>query len=507
VAPQGDRRRFVTGQAGEHPSTRQPSRRSGEHPSISGAGGHPSGGSVALLALEIRYEHDVVLARQRARQVAELLGFDSQDQTRLGTAVSELARNAFEYARGGRVRFEVESATGAARQSLVVRISDSGPGIADLQAVLDGRYVSKTGMGVGLVGARRLADRFHIESAPDRGTTVEIARVLPRGAPPFRPHDAARVAEALAAQQTRSAFEEVREQNQELLRTLDELRARQAEVERLNAELAETNRGVLALYAELDDRAQDLKRASEYKSRFLSDVSHELRTPLTSVLNMTRFLLDRADGDLTPEQEHQVAIIRRSVESLTELVNDLLDLAKIEAGRTTMRPSYFTVSDLFAALRGMFRPLVTSESVSLVFEEPPPLPTLHTDEQRLSQVLRNFISNAIKFTERGEIRVRAAPEGDRQVRLEVRDSGIGIAPADHERIFQEFAQVDGPIQRRVRGTGLGLPLSKKLATLLGGRIELASTPGVGSTFAVVVPARLPEDVTSASGHVATFEVR
>jgi signal transduction histidine kinase len=288
-------------------------------------------------------------------------------------------------------------------------------------------------------------------------------------------------------------LQEVQQQNQELLGALDELRARQAEVERLNAELEETNRGVLALYAELDDRAHDLKRASAYKSRFLSDISHELRTPLTSVLNMTRFLLDRDDGELTGEQERQVVIIRKSVESLTEMVNDLLDVAKIEAGRTTMRPSEFTVADLFAGLRGMFRPLLASDAVALTFEEAPGLPALRTDEQRLSQVLRNFISNAIKFTERGEIHVSAGWVDEGMVRFAVRDTGIGIAPADQERIFQDFAQVDGPIQRRVRGTGLGLPLTKKLAALLGGHVELESAPGTGSTFAIVVPAVLPEE--------------
>jgi signal transduction histidine kinase len=448
---------------------------------------------VALLTLEIRYEQDVVLARQRARQVAQALGFDAQDQTRIATAISELARNAYEYARGGRVRFEVEPAAGVGRPSLVVRVSDSGPGIADVQAVLDGRYVSSTGMGLGLTGARRLADRFRIDTAPDRGTTVEIARTLPRSAAPVGARDAARIAEALARQAPRGVLQEVQQQNQELLGALDELRARQAEVERLNAELEETNRGVLALYAELDDRAEDLKRASAYKSRFLSDISHELRTPLTSVLNMTRFLLDRDDGELTGEQERQVVIIRKSVESLTEMVNDLLDVAKIEAGRTTMRPSEFTVADLFAGLRGMFRPLLASDAVALTFEEAPGLPALRTDEQRLSQVLRNFISNAIKFTERGEIHVSAGWVDEGMVRFAVRDTGIGIAPADQERIFQDFAQVDGPIQRRVRGTGLGLPLTKKLAALLGGHVELQSAPGAGSTFTVMVPAVLPEE--------------
>ena len=207
---------------------------------------------------------------------------------------------------------------------------------------------------------------------------------------------------------------------------------------------------------------------------------------------MTRFLLDRADGDLTPEQERQVTIIRNSVRSLVELVNDMLDLAKIEAGQTVMRPSDFTVGDLLAGLRGMFRPLVRHEAVALVFDDAHDALALHTDEQRLSQVLRNFVSNAVKFTEHGEIRVTATPQAGDLVRFAVRDTGIGIAPEHHERIFQDFAQVDGPIQRRVRGTGLGLPLSRKLAGLLGGRVELESALDAGSTFTLVVPRRLPE---------------
>ena len=264
----------------------------------------------------------------------------------------------------------------------------------------------------------------------------------------------------------------------------DELRA---EIERLAAELEETNRGVMALYAELDDRAEDLRRASEVKSRFLSDVSHELRTPLASVLNLSRLLLDRTDGPLTAEQELQVQLIRRSTESVTELVNDLLDLAKIEAGKTTLRVTPFTATELFAALRGMFRPLLT-ERVALVVDEPDGVPTLRTDEGRVSQILRNFISNALKFTESGEVRLSACRAPNGRIRFDVSDTGIGIAPEDQGRIFEEFTQVDVPVQRRVRGTGLGLPLSRKLATLLGGEIVMRSAVGAGSTFSLIIPA-------------------
>jgi signal transduction histidine kinase len=333
---------------------------------------------------------------------------------------------------------------------------------------------------------------------------VEIARSLPP-AVHFGAGDAARIVDVLARSAAQSPLEEIHRQNQELLQTLDELRIRQAQVEQLNAELEATNRGVLALYAELEDRADDLRRTSEQKSRFLSDMSHELRTPLTSVLNLTRLLLDGADGELSAEQAHQVSLIRRSVESVTELVNDLLDIAKIEAGRTRLRPTEFTITELFAALRGICRPLMVSDAVALTFEDAAGLAPLRTDDQRLAQILRNLLSNAIKFTERGEIRVVASAEGDTMVRFTVSDTGIGIAPEDRERIFHEYVQVDGPVQRRVRGTGLGLPLTRKLAALLGGRIELESTVGRGSTFSVIIPRRYSERSTDAGARPALAE--
>ena len=277
------------------------------------------------------------------------------------------------------------------------------------------------------------------------------------------------------------------EQQGELHALREQLREREAEIERLGQELAETNRGVLALYAELDDRAQALGQMSETKTRFLSDMSHELRAPLASMINLTRLLLARADGPLTAEQEYQVTLIQRSAESLSEMVNDLLDIAKIEARRVDLRLEEVSVAEIFAGLRGMFRPLATNEQVALVFEDPDEPIVLTTDAQRVAQVLRNFVSNALKFTTEGEVRVAARAVDDDSVRLDVSDTGVGIAPEDQPRIFEDFTQVDGPIQKRVRGTGLGLPLTRKLARLLGGEIRLESRPGEGSRFSLVIP--------------------
>ena len=270
----------------------------------------------------------------------------------------------------------------------------------------------------------------------------------------------------------------------ELREERDRLRA---EVEALNVELAETNKGVVVLYAELDDKAEQLRQASELKSRFLSYMSHEFRTPLGSIRSIVQILLDRLDGPLSDEQERQVRFIQTSVAELTEMVDDLLDLAKVEAGRVTISPAWFEMVDLFSALRGMFKPIVSSETVTLVFEEPTGVPPIYTDDKKLSQILRNFISNALKFTENGEVRVTARLDDTGFVTFAVADTGIGIAPEHTAAIFQDFVQVDAPIQKRLRGTGLGLSLSRKLAVVLGGDVAVTSVLGVGSTFSVTIP--------------------
>lgn len=278
-----------------------------------------------------------------------------------------------------------------------------------------------------------------------------------------------------------------------------EAEALRLEVEALRAEVEETNRGVVALYAELDAQAEELRRATQLKSRFLSYMSHEFRTPIGATLSITRLLLDRVDGPLTPEQERQVRFIAGTCEEFSELVNDLLDLAKIEAGRLEISPEWFEMMDLFAALRGMFKPILHNAALNLVFEEPEGIPRLYTDDRRLSQILRNYISNAVKFTPQGEVRVSARTEGQGMIRFSVADTGVGIAPEYLPRLFNDFSQVDSPIQKRLRGTGLGLALSRQLATLLGGTVEAQSELGRGSVFSVIVPARLTTDAPQGAG--------
>jgi signal transduction histidine kinase/CheY-like chemotaxis protein len=444
-----------------------------------------------MVTVPIEHEGDVVAVRQRAHRVAELLGFDRQDQTRIATAVSELARNAFGYAGGGRAEFALDATS--IPQRFVVRICDQGPGIANLQTILDGQYRSPSGMGLGLIGARRLMDTFRIDSKPGKGTSVEVGHLLPRRLNAWPRARLTEIVACLKKEASSDPLTALRDQNRELMQSLEELRRREDESKQLNQELGDTNRGVVALYAELDGRAEQLRQASELKTRFLSNISHEFRTPLNSVLALSRLLLDRIDGELTSEQERQVGYIRRSAESLLELVNDMLDLAKVEAGKADVKPDRFGVNGLFGALRGALKPLLTTSSVELLFDPEEHLPTLFTDEAKVAQILRNLVSNALKFTEQGEVRVTARLGEDKQfIVFKVRDTGIGIAPEDHERIFEEFSQIQTRLQKKVQGTGLGLPLSRSLARLLGGELTIESALGQGSVFTLRIPVSLGE---------------
>lgn len=439
-----------------------------------------------LFALEIHYQQDVVRARQRTRDLASALDFDTQDQVRLATAVSEIARNAFQYAKGGRVEFYLETE----QETFLIKIQDRGGGIPHLAEVLAGSYTSHTGMGQGIMGARKLMDFFEIESS-EQGTIVVMSKRLSKRTPTFTDSQLQQIQETVIGQSPQNPYEEIQRQNQELLRAMAELRKREEELTHLNRELEDTNRGVIALYAELDEKASSLQQANELKTRFLSNMSHEFRTPINSILSLSRMLLARMDGDLGAEQEKQVTFIQKAASGLSELINDLLDLAKVEAGKTEVRPSSFEVSELFGTLRGMLRPLlVTGASVALIVEEPNAIPSLYTDEGKVAQILRNFVSNAIKFTQQGEVRVTAVQTGY-TVAFSVSDTGIGIAPSDLERIFEDFVQIESPLQKQVKGTGLGLPLSRKLAELLGGSVSVTSVLGTGSTFTASIPIVYP----------------
>lgn len=454
--------------------------------------------TMRILTTAIITELDVVTTRQRAREIAAMCGFGSQDQARIATAATEMARNVYSYASRGTVQFAIDG--DASPQLLVIRIEDEGPGIDNLELVMSGRYRNATGLGLGIPGARRLMDQCEITSEKGRGTLVVLKKQFSRDARALTAGLVDEIKAQLAASPSNATLSEVQQQNRELLATLAELKARQEELLLLTRELEDTNRGVVALYAELDEKAAHLRRADETKSRFLSNMSHEFRTPLNSMRALAKLLLDRIDGDLTDEQEIQVKFILNGAESLSEMVNDLLDLAKIEAGKVDVQMAEFSVMEMFSALRGMLRPLLVSDSVRLLFELPQDDIRMHTDERKVSQILRNFISNALKFTEAGTVSVCAAymPEQE-AVRFSVKDTGLGIAPENQEVVFEEFSQVENSLQHRIKGTGLGLPLCRNLANLLGGTVTLQSALGQGSTFSVTIPVRYNGGNTPSAG--------
>lgn len=274
-----------------------------------------------------------------------------------------------------------------------------------------------------------------------------------------------------------------------------ELIARNRELQRLKGDLTDTERGIAVLHREVDEKTESLYEALSRRSRVIADLSHELKTPVNAILGLSNLLLHGDDGDLSPEHRTQVGFIQRGAEALSTLISDLLDISKADAGKLTLRITRFSVKDIFSALRGMLRPLLPpSGAVTLDFEEEGELPRLETDEGKVSQILRNLITNAIKFTEHGEVRVSASMTVYGAISLRVRDTGVGISAEDRRKLFLEFSQIENPLQRRANGTGLGLAISKRLATLLAGDILVESEPGRGSTFTLVVPAAHPDAV-------------
>lgn len=455
--------------------------------------------SLPLRSVRLRYEQDVVEARAQARALAALVGCSAQDQTRLATAVSEVARNALRYAGGGLVEFRVD----LSEQLLWTEVLDSGPGIPELETLWTGGGGGSPGTAGGLLSTRRLMDHFELQSTP-AGTRVRMAKRLPAGAP-LGASDLAEVQRRLSVGEPTSPVQELQVQNQELLRALADLKRREDQLTALNHELEDTNRGVVALYSELEDKAARLREASQSKTMFLSHMSHEFRTPLNSILGLSRLLLGRQDGELSPEQDRQLTLLQASAHELLGTVNDLLDLAKVEAGKSELHLTTFAVPQTLTTLRALFQPLLPGRAVQLIVEDPGELPAMYSDEGKLHQILRNFVSNALNFTQTGEIRVATsylaasleAPSGT--IEFSVQDSGIGVAPADLPRLFQQFSQVGQRPGLAAPGTGLGLALARQLAELLGGQVAAQSTLGVGSRFSVTLPLRIavPPDAPDA----------
>ncbi|MBF8300131.1 MAG: hypothetical protein HW394_501, partial [Acidobacteria bacterium] len=469
-----------------------------------------------LLTSDIRTESDVVFVRQRARQIAALLEFDAHEQTRISTAVSEIARNAFLYAQGGRAQFSI---AGRAPEHLIISISDRGQGIPNLPAILAGNYKSETGMGLGLLGAEKLMDTFRVDTVPGHGTTVELGKALPPQAPKATPqlvlHISAELAAELAKLAPTSLMEEIRQQNIELLHALDALRSRQLELDRMYREVADANtqledkadalertaaseraareeaaqarselEQLMAQLREANERlvvttvhaqvmTEDAEQANQLKDEFLATVSHELRTPLNAVLGWARML---GSTQLPPDRAgHAIATIERNALVLAHLIDDLLDVSRIVAGTLRLAPQPVDLVAVAQAALDTVRPLAVARNVHLAFSpDLPAITPVSGDAGRLQQVLWNLLANAIKFTpEGGRVSVFIEPSND-HMEVSVVDTGEGISPDFLPHVFERFRQADGATTRRHTGLGLGLAIVRQLVELHGGTVHAAS---------------------------------
>ena len=314
-------------------------------------------------------------------------------------------------------------------------------------------------------------------------------------------------------EELRTANEELGEQSRVLSESQQHLEHQQAELEATNTQLAEQagvldrkNEALNEAKAALQERADELQRASRYKSDFLANMSHELRTPLNSSLILAKLLSENKDGNLTPEQLKFARTIYGAGNDLLNLINDILDLSKVEAGRLELQPQFVSVHRLVDAMQRVFEPLAGEKKLAFeVHVEPDAPASMVTDNLRVEQILKNLLSNAIKFTETGSVTFSVQSRPDDRVAFAVHDSGIGIPEGQQEIIFEAFRQADGTINRRYGGTGLGLSISRELARLLGGTIEVQSEAGQGSTFTLTLPAKwtdVPESTHASAASAA-----
>ncbi|WP_445571758.1 response regulator [Pseudomonas sp. E102] len=332
------------------------------------------------------------------------------------------------------------------------------------------------------------------------GTSIEAARYRQRLQEVLA--ETQQLNEELQVQQEelKTANEELEEQSRILKESQAHLEAQQQELEQTNEQLAEQrdamdqkNSELNLAQIQLQERAEELQRSSKYKSEFLANMSHELRTPLNSSLILSKLLAENPHNNLSDEQVKFAESIYSAGNDLLNLINDILDISKVEAGKLEVRPENTSVARLVEGLQDTFKPLTAEKGLDFEVQLLPDAPSmLYTDRQRLEQILKNLLSNAVKFTERGSVQVSVTGQPGSGIAFMVRDSGIGIAADQQQSIFEAFRQADGTTNRRYGGTGLGLSISRDLATLLGGSISVTSEPGQGSVFTLVLPERYVE---------------
>ena len=468
----------------------------------------------SILTVALIEEADIVAARQRARQIADLLGFEAQDQTRIATAVSEIARNATTYGGGGRVEFGIENAD---NPSLVIRIRDKGPGIADVDAILEGRFQSTSGMGVGISGTRRLMDRFEFDSRPGQGTSVVLGKRLSKAVKSVSAAKLAEIGKVLAATGASDPLVEARTQNQELLQVLADLKAKQDESERLNAELEETNRGVVALYAELDEKAAELSALNgQLEGRVAAAVSECQQANDALRQSQKMEAVGQLTGGIAHDFNNLLQIVTGNLEMLTRrlpaddvrlrraadnamsgaqraatLTQRLLAFAR----RQPLAPKPLDPNHLVDGLSDLMRRTL-GESVSVDVRLAPELWKVEADANQLENALLNLAVNARDAMEPGGTLTISTANGiigeadaeddampGHYVSLAVCDTGAGMSEATMSRVFEPFFTT----KEVGKGTGLGLSMVYGFVKQSGGHLRIESALGRGTTVTLYLP--------------------
>jgi signal transduction histidine kinase/DNA-binding response OmpR family regulator/CHASE3 domain sensor protein len=284
---------------------------------------------------------------------------------------------------------------------------------------------------------------------------------------------------------------------QKLQTSEEELRVQQEELQQTNQELEERNRLINERNTEIQKKAEELEQSTRYKSEFMANMSHELRTPLNSILLLSRYLAENNEHNLNEEQTESARVILNSGNGLLNLIDELLDLSKIEAGKMELEYEQVRIDDILGDMRSMFMPIARDRNLELILTSDIEQPAfIETDKMRLEQILKNLIGNALKFTPHGHIKlhIRHSALSESYLEFSVEDTGVGIPPDKQGQVFEAFKQADGSTKRKYGGTGLGLSISRELARLLGGEIKLSSEVGKGSNFTVIIPKNRPAAV-------------
>ena len=445
--------------------------------------------SIRLGDVYVRREGDIVKVRERVRRLAREMGFDSTTQIKITTAVSEVTRNIYEYAKSGAIMLSI--AERGLDFGLLVTARDDGPGIdaATLRSIMRGAYQSSSGLGVGLSGTRKLMDEFDIQTKAGEGTRVTLIKWMPRGLADDVKSRVEELRGHLGEDVEDSMVEELQQQNRDFVKILSELEDKREQLETLNQQLNQTNQ-------ELNEANSKLRELAEMKEEFLALTTHDLRSPLTVISGVISFFTSGRLGELSPEQKNMVSMMERNTQNLIELVNDLLDASKLESGTMRLDIAPLNLREVIDELREtMLLPLAREKEIELVETFPENLPAVKADRAKLRRILLNLLSNALKFTGKGgRVEVRAAEqeteeEGDGHVRISVSDTGVGIAPEDVARLFDKYEQTRSRATRGEKGTGLGLYITKQLVELHGSQINVKSELGKGSTFSFTLPVK------------------